>query len=109
MSGHGNATGEQIGHPLSCPIGMFRATAIKTSAEMTLSPNSRCSASLTTDVGGLSENNAKSLDQQSQRQADLRFAIAVAIALALPVFVGFGVYIAAESIMLIACRISLVG
>jgi hypothetical protein len=66
-------------------------------------------ALLTTDVVGLSENNANSLDQQSQRQADLRFAITVAIALALPVFVGFGVYIAAESIMLIASRISFVG
>ena len=66
-------------------------------------------ALLAPDVGGLSENNANSLDQENQRQADLRFAIAVAIALALPMFIGFGVYVAAESIMLIASRISFVG
>jgi hypothetical protein len=66
-------------------------------------------ALLAPDVGGLSENNANSLDQENQRQADLRFAIAVAITLALPMFIGFGVYVAAESIMLIASRISFVG
>lgn len=58
-------------------------------------PELAFSASLT-QIGGLSENNAKSLDQQIQRQADLRFAIGVAIALALPMFIGFGVYVAAE-------------
>ena len=66
-------------------------------------------ALLTSNVGGLSENNAQSLDQANQRQADLRFAIAVAIAVALPMLIGLGVYVAAESIMLIAGRISFVG
>jgi hypothetical protein len=45
-------------------------------------------ALLTSNVGGLSENNAQSLSQANQRQADLRFAIAVAIALALPAWRG---------------------
>jgi hypothetical protein len=60
------------------------------------------------DARGLSEN-VKSLDQKNSRQADLRFAIGVAIALGLPTLIGLGVYVAAESIMLIASRISFLG
>jgi hypothetical protein len=45
-----------------------------------------------------SEND---LDRK-RRQADLRFSTGVALALALPAFLGFGVYVAAESIRLIA-------
>jgi hypothetical protein len=35
-----------------------------------------------------------------QRRADLHFSIGVALVFALPVFIGFSVYIAAESIIL---------
>ena len=44
----------------------------------------------------------KETPKNSQRRADLRFAIGVAIALALPAFLGLGVYVAAESLSLLA-------
>jgi hypothetical protein len=53
-------------------------------------------------VDGLLEDMTKDLDQKYQRRADLRFATGVAIALALPAFIALGVYVAAESIRLIA-------
>jgi hypothetical protein len=49
---------------------------------------------------GSSEDVAKVLDRKNQRRADIRFAIGVALALALPAFIGLGIYIAAESIIL---------
>jgi hypothetical protein len=53
-----------------------------------------------TDVDDvLSEGTPKGLDPKTQRRADLRFAIGVAIALALPAFIGFGLYVAAGSII----------
>jgi hypothetical protein len=42
------------------------------------------------------------IDLRAQRQADLRFSIGVALALALPAVIGFGIYEAAKSIVLIA-------
>jgi hypothetical protein len=39
---------------------------------------------------------------KTERQADLRFSIGVALALALPALIGFGIYEAARSIVLIA-------
>jgi hypothetical protein len=44
----------------------------------------------------------KEIPKNSQRRADLRFAIGVVIALALPAFLGLGVYVAAESLLLLA-------
>ena len=41
-------------------------------------------------------------DPKTQRRADLRFSIGVALALALPALIGFGIYEAAKSIVLIA-------
>ena len=41
-------------------------------------------------------------DPKAERQADLRFSIGVALALALPAVIGFGIYEAARSIVLIA-------
>jgi hypothetical protein len=49
---------------------------------------------------GSSEDVAKLLDRKNQRRADIRFAIGVVLALALPAFIGLGIYIAAESIIL---------
>jgi hypothetical protein len=48
-----------------------------------------------TGFDGLSEGTRK-----LQRRADLHFSIGVALVFALPVFIGFSVYIAAESIIL---------
>jgi hypothetical protein len=47
----------------------------------------------------VSEGTPKVSDRESQRRADLRFAIAVALVLALPAFIGLGIYIAAEAII----------
>jgi hypothetical protein len=55
-----------------------------------------------TRVDGSLEDATQVLDEKIQRRADLRFAIGVALALALPAFVGLGVYVVAESIILIA-------
>jgi hypothetical protein len=41
-------------------------------------------------------------DPKTQRRADLRFSIGVALALAQPALIGFGIYEAAKSIVLIA-------
>ena len=50
-------------------------------------------------VDGSVEDTTKVLDQ---RRADLRFSIGVALALALPAVIGFGIYEAVKSIVLIA-------
>jgi hypothetical protein len=42
------------------------------------------------------------IDLKAQRQADLRFSIGAALALALPAVIGFGLYEAAKSIVLMA-------
>jgi len=48
----------------------------------------------------LPEDTTTILDRKIQRRADLRFAICVALALALPAFIGLGVYVAAEFLLL---------
>jgi hypothetical protein len=45
-------------------------------------------------------SSAASMDQKIQHRADVRFAIGVALAMALPAIIGFGIYVAAESIIL---------
>ena len=52
------------------------------------------------DVDESSEETA--LKQKFQRRADLRFALGIALALALPAFIGFGIYMAAESLIILA-------
>jgi hypothetical protein len=47
-----------------------------------------------------SSDPTKVLDQKIQHRSDVRFSIGVALALALPAFIGLGIYIAAESIIL---------
>ena len=58
--------------------------------------------SYVTSADGSSEDTQKVLDHKTQRRADLRFAIGVVVALALPAVMGLGVYVAVESIILIA-------
>ncbi len=53
-------------------------------------------------VNGSLEGTTKVLNQKIDRRADLRFALGVALALALPAFIGFVVYMAAESLILMA-------
>jgi hypothetical protein len=48
------------------------------------------------------EDITKILDRRIQRGGDLRFTIGVALALALPAFIGLGVYVAAEFLLVSA-------
>lgn len=59
-----------------------------------------CSAFHITCLDGSFVDTTKVLDRTNKRRTDLRFAVGVALALALPAFIGLGVYIAAESIIL---------
>ena len=54
------------------------------------------------DVDESSEETTTDLKQKFQRRADLRFALGIALALALPAFIGFGIYMAAESLIILA-------
>ncbi len=55
-----------------------------------------------TYVDGSLEETTKVSNQKIERRADLRFALGIALALALPAFIGFGVYVVAESLILTA-------
>jgi len=52
-------------------------------------------------IDGSLEETTRALNQKFQRRADLRFALGIALALALPAFIGFGLYMAAESLILL--------